>query len=342
MFRSHSPLLLLATVLSAGAQSPALPELPTVRPDKGAVTRYITLPGTIRANQQATLYAKVPGYLTTVSVDRGDSVKAGQVVATLDSPELTADLNLATGNLLTATLETKRLTNAATAGKNIITKEDLEAAAGRQRTAEAGLQHAEALCAYRTITAPFDGIVTTRYADPGTFIPAATNNSPAPAAVLTLADFQTVRLHVPVPESDSPLIDIGDPILFTTDGLPGKTFEAKITRLAYALDESTRTMPVEAALPNPELKLRPGMYLSARIGVEQHKDVLRIPSAAVVMEKTNAFAFCFIGGKVKKTALTLGFNDGTHAEILTGLTGVETLVLPGKLTLTDGQVVTAK
>ena len=94
--------LLLGTLLPALAQTPAA--LPSVRPDKGPVTRFITLPGTIRANQQATLYAKVPGYFATLSVDRDDSVKAGQVLATLDSPELTADLSLAQGNLLTATL----------------------------------------------------------------------------------------------------------------------------------------------------------------------------------------------------------------------------------------------
>ena len=332
--------LLSASLLPALAQTP--PELSSVRPDKGPVTRFITLPGTIRANQQTTLYAKVPGYLTTLAVDRGDSVKAGQVLATLDSPELTADLNLAKGNLLTATLETKRLTTAATSGKDIITKEDLEAAAGRQRTAEAALEHAEAMCSYRTITAPFDGIITTRYTDPGAFIPAATNNSPASASVVTLADFQTVRLHIPVPELESTSVDIGESVLFTTEGQPGQTIEAKVTRIAYALDEATRTMPVEAALPNPGLKLRPGMYISARIGIEQHPNVLRVPAAAVVMEKTNAFVFVHNAGKVKKTSITIGFNDGTNTEILTGLTGSETLVLPGKTALTDGHAVTLK
>ena len=99
------------------------------------------------------------------------------------------------------------------------------------------------------------------------------------------------------------------------------------------------TMIVEADLPNKEGTLRPGMYATVKVGVEQHDDTLTVPAEALAMEKTNAFVFKVIDGKAKKTAVTLGFNDGARAEILTGLEEGEPVILVGKATFTDGQPV---
>jgi membrane fusion protein (multidrug efflux system) len=130
-------------------------------------------------------------------------------------------------------------------------------------------------------------------------------------------------------------------VKLTAEGLAGKTFEAKISRLSYALDDATKTMLIEADLPNPDLTLRPGMYATVKIGVEKHTDTLLIPVEALVMEKANAFAFVADGGKAKKTAIKIGFNDGAKVEMLSGLTGSEAVILVGKMTLTDGAAVNA-
>jgi membrane fusion protein (multidrug efflux system) len=98
-------------------------------------------------------------------------------------------------------------------------------------------------------------------------------------------------------------------------------------------------MLIEADLPNPDLTLRPGMYATIKVGVEKHTDALRIPVEALVMEKASAFAFVTDGGKAKKTAIKVGFNDGTIVEVLGGLTGSEAVILVGKMTLADGAVV---
>ena len=100
-------------------------------------------------------------------------------------------------------------------------------------------------------------------------------------------------------------------------------------------------MMVEADLPNPERTLRPGMYATVKVGVETHTDVMLIPVEALVTEKANAFAWVMDGGKAKKTAIKIGFNDGAKVEVLGGLTGSETVILAGKLTLADGAVVNA-
>jgi len=193
---------------------------------------------------------------------------------------------------------------------------------------------------YSRLTAPFSGVVTMRYVDPGAFIPAATSGSAAQtAAIVTIMDFNTVRVQVALPELEAALAREGQPVKASVEGLPGRMFEGKVSRLSYALDEATRTMLIEADLANSDLALRPGMYAIVKVGVEKHTDALTIPVEALVMEKVNAFVFVASGGKARKTAIKIGFNDGAKVEVLSGLTGNEAVILVGKLVLADGQAV---
>ena len=143
-------------------------------------------------------------------------------------------------------------------------------------------------------------------------------------------------------ELGASLVEKGKPVKFTVEGLPGKTFETTVSRISYALDEATRTMLVEADMQNTDLTLRPGMYATAKIGVEKKTGALLVPVEAIVMEKTNAFLFTTADGKAKKTAVKLGFNDGVRAEIASGATEQDRVLLAGKMTLTDGQSVNAR
>jgi RND family efflux transporter MFP subunit len=178
--------------------------------------------------------------------------------------------------------------------------------------------------------------------DPGAFIPAATSGSAAnSAAVVTIADFNTVRAQVPVPAAEASRVKTGQPVRITVEGLAGRTFEGKVSRHSHALDETTQTLLVEADLPNADGALRPGMFATIKVGVELHTGVLLIPAEALVMEKANAFVFLNAGGKAKKTAIKAGFNDGAKVEVLDGLKGGESVILTGKLTLTDGAAVNA-
>jgi membrane fusion protein (multidrug efflux system) len=215
-------------------------------------------------------------------------------------------------------------------------------ALGKYEIARANLAHAETLLAYSKLTAPFSGVVTMRYVDAGAFIPAATSGSAAQtAAVLTLMDFDIVRAQVALPEVEASLAREGQPVKVGVEGLPGRVFDGKVSRMSYALDDASKTMLVEADFPNLQHDLRPGMYATVKVGVEKHPDALLIPAEALVMEKVNAFAFVADGGKAKKTAIKIGFNDGAKVEVLGGLTGGEAVIFAGKLTLTDGQAVNA-
>jgi len=335
------PLLLTLTVAPALHAAVAPTEVKFTRPLRGDIVRYVTVPGTLKANQQATLYAKVGGYLAKISVDKGDPVTAGQMLAELEVPELLADLARTRAEANVAAAELTRLEAAAAKSPDLITPLALDAARGRVEIARANLSRSETLLSFARLTAPFAGIVTARYADVGSYIPAAAASStPASAALVTIADFQTIRVMVSMPELEATRVKVGQPVRVSLEGAPA-AIEAKVSRLAYALDDATKTMSVEADLPNPALALRPGMYATVKVGVEKHTDVLLIPVEALVMEKTNAFAYLAADSKAKKTAIKIGFNDGARVEILSGLEPTAAVILVGKLALTDAQPVNA-
>ncbi len=156
---------------------------------------------------------------------------------------------------------------------------------------------------------------------------------------MTLSDFTVVRVQVAVPEPEAPLIAKDQPVTIHVDALPGRSFDGKITRYSYALDEASKTMLAESELPNPKLELRPGMYAIVKIGLERKEDALLVPVEALAMEKANAFVFLLKDGKAKKTPVKTGFNDGTKVEILSGLGAEDSVFVLGQRTLNDGQTV---
>ena len=177
-------------------------------------------------------------------------------------------------------------------------------------------------------------------ADPGAFIPVATGGSAVQnAAIVTLMDFSKVRVQVAVPEAEATLVAKGQPLKVSVEGLAGRNFEGTVTRFAYALDDATKTMLVEAELPNPKWELRPGMFATVKLDIERHSDATLFPVEALVMEKANAFVFTFAEGKAKKVAVKAGFNDGAKFEVISGVTANDRIILVGKQALSDGQAV---
>jgi RND family efflux transporter MFP subunit len=142
-----------------------------------------------------------------------------------------------------------------------------------------------------------------------------------------------------VPEGEASRVAVGQPVQVTTDNLPGMQFEGKVTRFTYALDAASRTMLAEVILENPALALRPGMLVTAKIGIERKESALLMPANALLMEKANAFAYDVNGNTAKKRPIKVGFNDGKNVEVLDGLGASDTVILAGKLKLSDGQAV---
>jgi membrane fusion protein, multidrug efflux system len=211
----------------------------------------------------------------------------------------------------------------------------VDQARGRFEVARASVQESDTLLGYATITAPFAGVITQRFVDPGALIQ-ATNGS---SAIVSLMDFSRVRVQVAVPEIEAARVAVGQPVHLTTDNLPGKQFDGKVTRFTYALDVANRTMLAEAVLDNPELALRPGMLVTLRLGIERKEQALLMPLEALVMEKTNAFAYTVQDNKAVKRPIKVGFKDAKSVEVLEGVGLNDPVILAEQLKLTDGDPV---
>ena len=315
-----------------------------VHPHRGEVYRYVNLPGEVHPLFQVTLFAKVDGYLETLTVDKGDPVKTGDLIAEIEVPELRANRVKYKAEVELAEAEFKQMSDspnnnpAAAEGE---AKNRIAVAKAKLAVAKGNLAYTESMLNYARITAPFDGIITKRFVDPGAYIPVPNAaDTPEAAAIVNLTDFKTLRMQVAVPETEVRHIALGQPIRWTTDALPGQYFDATVTRAYWSLDRATKTMLTESQMTNRDMMLRPGMLVNARIGLEKKEDALLVPAAAVVKEKANASVFTFNEGKARKVPVQTGFKDGTNVEIVAGIKLGDIVIFAGPQVLRDGQRVT--
>jgi RND family efflux transporter MFP subunit len=204
-----------------------------------------------------------------------------------------------------------------------------------------GMAAAAALAGYTRIIAPFDGVVTERLADPGSFVQNAAANQASARAIVKVVRDQTVRVMIPVPENDLPFIRRGQPARLVTDAYPQRLFRGTVSRFASAVEPRSRTMLTEVDVPNPDRRLRPGLYTRATLVLEVHHNALSIPSAGVMGQEDKRFVYTVTGGHAHRTPVTVGVDDGTTAEITSGLSPGSAVVLVGRDTLVDGAAVKA-
>lgn len=326
-------LLLLFTLLATSAV--AL-ELPATKPQTGTIHRWITLPGEFVPWQQVDLKARVAGYIQKIAVDKGDVVTAGQTLIEIEVPELQADLIKHRAEVKAAEIEVKRLHEARAKSPDLILPQDVDDAEAKLAIAQAGMERTNALIDLAQIKAPFAGVITDRRVDLGAFAAAG-----GAGTLLQLTDVSTLRFQVPVIEIETSFLKPGLQVEAKVDALNGAVVKGKLSRLSGQLESATRTMLIEADFKNDEGKLRPGMYASARIAVEQHDNATIIPVAGLVKEKANSFVFKYLDGRAVKTAVKPGFNDAVHVEV-PELKLDEVILLPGSVVLTDKQEVTVK
>jgi membrane fusion protein, multidrug efflux system len=313
----------------------------TVLPKRGEIARSITLPTfRVLALQEATLYAKVSGYLKTLTVDKGGAVKEGQLLAEIEVPELLADEAQYKAESEVSRTNYERMAEARQKAPDLVVPQTVDDLRGRWEIAQAKLLKTRTLLKYSRIVAPFSGVITARFVDPGAFIPAATTGStPQSAALLTLMDYNRVRVQVFVPEPEVPFIKDGVPAKVMVEELPKRTFPGSVTRFAHALDPATKTMLAEIEIANPSGDLRPGAYASVQLELERKQGALLVPVETLMVEKAGTSVFAIADGKAKKIPVQTGFNDGTHVEIASGITPDQALILLGRQTLANGQPV---
>ena len=221
---------------------------------------------------------------------------------------------------------------------------DAQVAVARMQSqgSRSGMAAATALAGYTRIISPFDGMVTERFADPGSFVQNAAANQASARPIVKVVRDQTLRVMIPVPEEDLPLVRRGQPARLVTAAYPKRLFRGTVTRFASAVDPRSRTMLTEVDVPNPDRHLRPGMYTRATLVLEVHPNALSIPSAAVMGQEDKRFVYTVTGGHAHRTPVTVGVDDGKTVEITSGLSPGSVVVLVGRDTLVDGAAVKAE
>ncbi|MDE3180963.1 MAG: efflux RND transporter periplasmic adaptor subunit [Acidobacteriota bacterium] len=327
------------------------------------IDREIALPGTLVAFYQATLYGKVAGYLRSITVDKGDAVYKGQTLAVLEVPEMVdevdearaayqealANLNQARAEAELQAVTYQRFSEVHRKDPDAVAKQELDQYRSKFDVAEAEIKLAEAKVAtaranlnrlialhqYADITAPFTGIITARFVDPGALIQAATSSNQG-QPIVTLQDLGTIRAYVSVPEVNVPFIHVGAPASLTTAAYPGRVFRAAVTRFADALDPATRTMKTEIDVRNPRHALRPGMYADVTLVLEKVRGAMVIPDSALVIEGSQKFVWLARDGFAHGVEVETGLDNGTDVEIRAGLRAGEQVIVTGKDSVTEG------
>lgn len=214
---------------------------------------------------------------------------------------------------------------------------DQVAAEARLQVAQAGLERANTMVAYTKIRAPYDGTVTRRMVDTGHYVYPASGAANKP--LLVLARIDVVRIYVDVPELEASHVDAGDRATVRVQAVETKQFDAQVTRTGWTLLESNHSLRAEIDVPNPDGLLRPGMYATVTIRLDERPDVITLPVSAIVREGGNAFCWCVDSARIDRRQIQLGLRSGAEIEVISGLDGNEVVVVKQPEALRQGQMV---
>jgi RND family efflux transporter MFP subunit len=340
------------------------PPVNVITARSSGATRPLTLPGETAAWYESTLYARVTGYVAKWSVDIGDQVSKGQVLAIIETPELDADLVAARAQLTASEAQVKvRAAEAEFANstnerwrdspKGVVSEQEREAKRADYESAVAKLNAARAqvaldrarverftaLTQFKQVTAPFDGTVTERRVDVGNLVTAGSNSN---TLLYRVSQESPIRVFVDVPQSAAgDLMKSGVPVQITASSLPGKTFSGTIARTANAINPQARTLRVEIDLPNTDQALVPGMYVDVAFAL-QSTNLVQVPAAALVFRSSGPeVAVIGDGGKVNFRKVTIARDDGNMIELGSGIAPGDRVALNISSRIADGESVAA-
>ena len=301
----------------------------------------LSLPGELTAFQSVAIFPRVTGFVKAVNVDRGSKVRAGQLLASLEAPELVAQRSEAQSKLQAAEaqlsvarakadadkgtfarLKAASATPGVVAGNDVVIAEKTADGSANQvlaaeQSVEAARQVLNALRdmeGYLRMTAPFAGVITERNVHPGALVGPSTSGAGA-TPLLRLVDTDQLRLVVPVPEAYTAEMRSGAEIPFTVAAYPGQSFSGKVARIAQAVDVSTRTMAVELDVPNGDGRLAPGTFCQVRWPVRRSGPSLFVPSASVATTTDRTFVIRIRNGKTEWVDVKTGLTSGALVEV---------------------------
>jgi RND family efflux transporter MFP subunit len=316
----------------------------------------VTIPAEFRPYVEVELHAKVSGYVDQMNVDFGDKVKAGQLLATLLVPELYAQLtnamalqDKAEADYTNAHQIYVRLKTVDAEHPNLVAQQELDTAQSRDSSAEAAIAAARAdvgryqtLVDYTRITAPFDGVITRRYVDPGALVQAGTASETQSLPVVRVSDNYRLRLDFPVSVAYVKDMHVGDSVEVRVESLSGMSFTGAITRATLKVTEETRTMVTEIEVPNPNLEIVPGMYSTVVLKLQKRPNTLVIPAEAVATDQKSTVFVVNDRQEIEERPVTLGLETPNQYEVISGLKEGELVMIGNRSRVRPGQKVESK
>jgi RND family efflux transporter MFP subunit len=349
---------LAAEAIAVGQSLPRVKVSTAVAVDGG---RSLTLPGSLVANEQAMINARATGYVRRWRVDIGDRVRAGDVLAELDTPELGQKLQQARATLkqqeaaleqALANRDFAKITASrqdALAGQDLVARQDADQAEAQLKVGEANVHAGEAnveaaqanvrqlrqLVSFGHVVAPFDGRITQRNIDVGSLVIAGGAAGSLPLFRIEAID--PIRVFVQVPQAFAPSVRDAEAASVSIREIPGRVFEGRVTRTAGTLDPALRTLNVEIDIPNPGGELLGGMYAEVTIAVAVAHRVVRVPSSAVITDARGVHVATVDGtGRVHLAPVVRGLDSGREIELVGGLVGGEQVIASPGGDVVDG------
>jgi membrane fusion protein, multidrug efflux system len=326
--------------LARVAANDTIPTVNVVVVARAAAASSVTLPGTIQPAHQAAIYARATGYVKKFFVDIGSTVRAGQLLGVIETPDL--DQQLAQARAILAQDQSMLALNRTEDQRwqqmvrdSVVTVEQYDqkrqAYQGSQAAVlgdQANVDRLTALVGFERIVAPFDGVITSRNIDVGAFVTATggqsatlpSGSSVAPSSLFGLTQTDTMRVYLSVPEADAPSVRAGEMAQIAVSELPSDAFSGRVVRTARAVDPASRTLLTEVQILNTTGKLVPGMYARVTLGFDRETPPLTVPASAVLFLPAG-LTVAEIGSDhiVHRHVIDVGRDFGSYFEVLSGV-----------------------
>jgi RND family efflux transporter MFP subunit len=284
---------------------------------KVAGSDTLRLIGEARPFQSAIVYAKVSGYMRSISVDKGDSVKANQVMAIIDSPEIDKQYQAGLADAHNKELIANRA--ATLVKKEMISQQDADQSAADAAVSKANLEQIGELKSYEQLRAPFSGTVTARYSDPGALIQNAATSQTSALPLVEISETSRLRIYIYVDQAHAAYVHKGDAVTILDQANPGLKLAARVTRTSGEIDPKTRTLLVEIDVDNPYNRILAGSFVQVEVKIQTPR-YLEIPADALIVRAGQTFvAVVTPENTVKFTQVAVAEQTGESARLLTGL-----------------------
>ncbi|HUO12211.1 MAG TPA: efflux RND transporter periplasmic adaptor subunit [Caulobacteraceae bacterium] len=335
--------------LKVWTDAQAIPTVSVVRPDSNLGPQTLVLPGQVQAFYNATIRAQVDGYLKRWYTDIGAQVKAGQVLADIDTPALDQQLAQAKADLVTAQANQRLAQTTAARWNGLLAQDavsrqeaeekngDLAAKTALVDAARANVQRLQAQEGFKRIVAPFAGVVTARNTDVGALINTGNPNDPG---LFTVADVHRLRIYVSVPQDETAQIHPGEAVTLQVPEYPGRVFKATLVSTSGAIGDRSGALTAEAQIDNADGALKPGDYAQVSFDLPAQPGAMQLPASALMfLHSGMAVGVVGPGDKVVMKPVTIAKDLGATVQIATGLSPGDAVIVNPPDSLVTGEKV---